>query len=68
MMSWLNDLEKIIEDLPTRAPQAQFRLWLSSAPHPKFPIGARGLGRRAAWPALTPRTARSQASFRKVSR
>jgi len=39
MMSWLNELEKIIEQLPGRSPRPQFRLWLSSAPHPKFPIG-----------------------------
>lgn len=39
MMSWLNELEKVIESMPARSPKAQFRLWLSSAPHPKFPIG-----------------------------
>ena len=39
MMSWLNELDKIIESLPVRQPHASFRLWLSSSPHPEFPIG-----------------------------
>ena len=39
MMSWLNELDKIIESLPVRQPHAAFRLWLSSSPHPEFPIG-----------------------------
>lgn len=43
MMSWLNELEKIIETLKERSPKPGFRLWLSSSPHPKFPIGARTL-------------------------
>ena len=38
MLSWLGELEKIILDLPTRSPHANFRLWLSSNPTPKFPI------------------------------
>ena len=38
MTSWLPTLEKIIDDLPRRKPHADFRLWLSSNPHPKFPI------------------------------
>merc|ERR1712224_553770 len=39
MMSWLGELDKIIETLPARNPHASFRLWLSSSPHPQFPIG-----------------------------
>ena len=39
MMSWLGELDKIIEGLPARQTHASFRLWLSSSPHPKFPIG-----------------------------
>jgi dynein heavy chain len=38
MISWMPKLEKIIEDLPNKKPHARFRLWLSSSPHPKFPI------------------------------
>jgi len=39
MMSWLGELDKMIESFPARAPHASFRLWLSSSPHPDFPIG-----------------------------
>ena len=39
MMSWLGELDKIIESMPTRQPNPSFRLWLSSSPHPDFPIG-----------------------------
>jgi len=39
MMSWLGELDKIIESLAVRQPAASFRLWLSSSPHEKFPIG-----------------------------
>ena len=41
-ISWMPELEKIIEGYCTAsgegAPAEGFRLWLSSAPHPKFPI------------------------------
>ena len=38
---WLDrgELDKIIESMPARQPNASFRLWLSSSPHPDFPIG-----------------------------
>eukprot|EP01061_Rhynchopus_euleeides_P016323 TRINITY_DN27601_c0_g1_i2.p1 TRINITY_DN27601_c0_g1~~TRINITY_DN27601_c0_g1_i2.p1 ORF type:complete len:639 (+),score=257.28 TRINITY_DN27601_c0_g1_i2:149-1918(+) len=39
MLKWLPTLEKIIDDLPTQKPNENFRLWLSSIPHPQFPIG-----------------------------
>ena len=39
MESWLGELDKIIESLPTRKPNKEFRLWLSSAPKDSFPIG-----------------------------
>eukprot|EP01063_Lacrimia_lanifica_P009197 TRINITY_DN1620_c2_g3_i1.p1 TRINITY_DN1620_c2_g3~~TRINITY_DN1620_c2_g3_i1.p1 ORF type:complete len:4609 (+),score=2253.81 TRINITY_DN1620_c2_g3_i1:158-13984(+) len=39
MLKWLPTLEKIIDDLPSQKPNENFRLWLSSIPHPHFPIG-----------------------------
>ena len=39
MLKWLPTLEKIIDDLPSQNPNENFRLWLSSIPHPEFPIG-----------------------------
>ena len=38
MTSWLGPLEKIVDELGSRNPHADFRLWLSSSPNPKFPI------------------------------
>jgi dynein heavy chain len=39
MLSWMADLEKAVEELLIRPDlNPRFRLWLSSAPHPKFPI------------------------------
>mmetsp|Transcript_18885 Transcript_18885/g.22437 ORF Transcript_18885/g.22437 Transcript_18885/m.22437 type:complete len:4042 (-) Transcript_18885:161-12286(-) len=40
MISWLSDLEKLIEDkMIEGSPHPNFRLWISSSPSPKFPIG-----------------------------
>eukprot|EP00756_Hemistasia_phaeocysticola_P025139 Hpha_TRINITY_DN15989_c0_g2::TRINITY_DN15989_c0_g2_i1::g.72379::m.72379/K10408/DNAH; dynein heavy chain, axonemal len=39
MLKWLPHLEKVIDDLPAEKPNENFRLWLSSIPHPQFPIG-----------------------------
>ena len=38
MTSWMPALEKIVDDLSSRNPHEDFRLWLSSSPNPKFPI------------------------------
>lgn len=37
-ISWLPDLEKIVEQLQTAAVHNDFRLWLSSAPTIDFPV------------------------------
>ncbi|RKO93650.1 dynein heavy chain and region D6 of dynein motor-domain-containing protein [Blyttiomyces helicus] len=37
-ISWMPSLDKIIENIPQQNPHAEFRLWLSSSPHPQFPI------------------------------
>uniref|UniRef100_A0A7S1IC30 Dynein heavy chain n=1 Tax=Eutreptiella gymnastica TaxID=73025 RepID=A0A7S1IC30_9EUGL len=44
MLSWLPKLEKIIDDLPAQKPHDNFRLWLSSTPHEKFPIAILQMG------------------------
>ena len=37
-ISWMGELEKRVAALPSKNPNAAFRLWLSSAPTPKFPM------------------------------
>ncbi|CAF0727175.1 unnamed protein product [Didymodactylos carnosus] len=37
-ISWLPELDKIVEQLQTAAVHNEFRLWLSSSPTPNFPI------------------------------
>ncbi|XP_073321620.1 dynein axonemal heavy chain 2 [Pagrus major] len=37
-LSWMPELDKLVEQLQVQKPHPNFRLWLSSAPHPKFPI------------------------------
>jgi dynein heavy chain len=39
MTSWLPKLEKIIQTLENSHLSPEFRLWLSSVPNDKFPIG-----------------------------
>lgn len=39
MTRWLPKLEKIIQALEKSQPHPEFRLWLSSVPNDKFPIG-----------------------------
>ncbi|GIQ84754.1 dynein heavy chain, partial [Kipferlia bialata] len=38
-VKWLPELEKLIADIPNKKPHKDFRLWISSDPHPAFPIG-----------------------------
>uniref|UniRef100_A0A3B4XCW8 Dynein heavy chain ATP-binding dynein motor region domain-containing protein n=1 Tax=Seriola lalandi dorsalis TaxID=1841481 RepID=A0A3B4XCW8_SERLL len=37
-LSWMPDLDKLVEQLQVQKPHSNFRLWLSSSPHPDFPI------------------------------
>jgi dynein heavy chain len=40
MISWLADLEKLIEEKMIEGkPHVDFRMWISSSPSPLFPIG-----------------------------
>ncbi|KAG5504460.1 hypothetical protein JKF63_04912 [Porcisia hertigi] len=39
MVSWLVELEKLIDAIFEQNPHRDFRLWLSSVPTPEFPIG-----------------------------
>eukprot|EP01105_Mastigella_eilhardi_P001895 TRINITY_DN122_c1_g4_i2.p1 TRINITY_DN122_c1_g4~~TRINITY_DN122_c1_g4_i2.p1 ORF type:complete len:4382 (+),score=1298.66 TRINITY_DN122_c1_g4_i2:875-14020(+) len=38
MIDWMPELEKTMEEMPMRTVHENFRLWLSSSPHPQFPI------------------------------
>ncbi|XP_078526452.1 dynein axonemal heavy chain 2 isoform X1 [Lissotriton helveticus] len=37
-LSWMPQLDKLVEQLQIEEPHPSFRLWLSSSPHPDFPI------------------------------
>ncbi|XP_032178398.1 dynein heavy chain 2, axonemal isoform X5 [Mustela erminea] len=37
-LSWMPNLDKLVEQLQVAEPHPSFRLWLSSSPHPDFPI------------------------------
>uniref|UniRef100_Q9P225-2 Isoform 2 of Dynein axonemal heavy chain 2 n=2 Tax=Homo sapiens TaxID=9606 RepID=Q9P225-2 len=37
-LSWMPNLDKLVEQLQVEDPHPSFRLWLSSIPHPDFPI------------------------------
>uniref|UniRef100_A0A8C5V6J6 Dynein axonemal heavy chain 2 n=1 Tax=Microcebus murinus TaxID=30608 RepID=A0A8C5V6J6_MICMU len=37
-LSWMPNLDKLVEQLQVEDPHPSFRLWLSSSPHPEFPI------------------------------
>ncbi|XP_052234681.1 dynein axonemal heavy chain 2-like isoform X14 [Dreissena polymorpha] len=37
-LSWMPQLDKLVEQLQVEEPHPEFRLWLSSSPHPEFPI------------------------------
>ncbi|KAM4612372.1 dynein axonemal heavy chain 2 [Polymixia lowei] len=37
-LSWMPELDKLVEQLQVQKPHPDFRLWLSSSPHPDFPV------------------------------
>ncbi|KAM8760834.1 dynein axonemal heavy chain 2-like [Acanthopagrus schlegelii] len=37
-LSWMPELDKLVKQLQVQEPHPDFRLWLSSVPHPEFPI------------------------------
>ncbi|XP_028285542.1 dynein heavy chain 2, axonemal [Parambassis ranga] len=37
-LSWMPELDKLVKELQVKKPHSDFKLWLSSAPHPEFPI------------------------------
>lgn len=37
-LSWMPQLDKLVEQLQIEEPHPDFRLWLSSSPNPEFPI------------------------------
>uniref|UniRef100_A0A8C8SM12 Dynein axonemal heavy chain 2 n=1 Tax=Pelusios castaneus TaxID=367368 RepID=A0A8C8SM12_9SAUR len=37
-LSWMPQLDKLVEQLQAEEPHPAFRLWLSSSPHPGFPV------------------------------
>ncbi|KAJ3206517.1 Dynein heavy chain 2, axonemal [Entophlyctis luteolus] len=43
-ISWMPALDKIVEIIPSENPHPEFRLWLSSSPHPQFPISILQVG------------------------
>ena len=43
-LSWMPQLDKLVEQLQVESPHRDFRLWLSSSPHPEFPISILQVG------------------------
>nr|XP_039250408.1 dynein heavy chain 2, axonemal-like [Styela clava] len=43
-LSWMPQLDKLVEQLQIEEPNPDFRLWLSSSPHPDFPISILQVG------------------------
>jgi len=43
-LSWMPQLDKLVEQLQVEEPHPDFRLWLSSSPHPDFPISILQVG------------------------
>ena len=45
---WMDELEYLCDDLSSEATSAEFRLWITSRPHPKFSISTLQLGVKVA--------------------
>ncbi|KAM8871594.1 dynein axonemal heavy chain 2 isoform 7-T7 [Synchiropus picturatus] len=56
LLSWMPQLDRVVEQLEVQEPHSDFRLWLSSSPHPEFPVRLLQASVKMSWepPKVTP--------------